>query len=136
MAQNLQGRSVSINEPDYDKPKLFDDLPERINFDPAHLSVLFNTQVGQFITVSITQAFVISGPVVSKSADANSSSVVVRLAGRPGARLIFTKLTRQNSSVKYIGRIISMKNGDSYEIAEENDQYFLKKKGIYEIITE
>jgi hypothetical protein len=135
-AQNVQARSVSINEPDYNKPKLFGDLPERINFDPANLSVLFNTQVGQSVTMSITEVFIISGQVVSKAEDANSSSVVVRLANRPGARLIFTKLTRQNSTVKYIGRIISMKHGDSYEIGAENDQYFLKKKGIYEVITE
>jgi len=136
MAQNVQSRSVPINEPDYNKPKLFGDLPERINFDPAHLSVLFKTQVGQSISVSVTPAFTISGQVVSKAEDANSRSVVVRLANRPGARLIFTKLTSQNNFVKYIGRIISMKHGDSYEIASENDQYFLKKKGIYELMTE
>jgi len=136
IAQNVQSRSVAINEPDYNKPKLFGDLPERINFDPAHLSVLFNTQVGQSISVSITQAFTISGQVVSKAEDVNSSSVVVRLVNRPGARLIFTKLTSQNNSVKYIGRIISMKHRDSYEIASENDHYFLKKKEIYELMTE
>ena len=136
IAQNAQGRSVSINEPDYNKPKLFGDLPEQINFDPTLLSVLFNTQVGQSVTVSLTQAFTISGQVVSKAEDANSTSVVVRLANRPGARLVFTKLTSQKNSVKYIGRIISMKHGDGYEITSENDQYFLKKKGIYELVTE
>ena len=79
IAQNIQNRSVSVNEPHYNKPKLFGDL---------------------------------------------------------GARLIFTKLTDPNNSVKYIGRIISLKHGDSYEIISENDQYYLKKKGIYELMTE
>jgi len=127
---------VSVNEPDYNKPKLFGDLPERINFDPTVLSALLNTQVGQSINLAVTPLFRISGQVVSKSDDQNSTSVVVRLINRPGARLIFTKLTDPNNSVKYIGRIISLKHGDSYEIISENDQYYLKKKGIYELMTE
>jgi len=136
VAQNIHNRSVSVNEPDYNKPKLFGDLPERINFDPTVLSALLNTQVGQSINLAVTPLFRISGQVVSKSDDQNSTSVVVRLINRPGARLIFTKLTDPNNSVKYIGRIISLKHGDSYEIISENDQYYLKKKGIYELMTE
>jgi hypothetical protein len=127
---------VSVNEPDYNKPKLFGDLPERINFDPTVLSALLNTQVGQSINLAVTPMFRISGQVVSKADDQNSTSVVVRLTNRPGARLIFTKLTDPNNSVKYIGRIISLKHVDSYEIVSENDQYYLKKKGIYELMTE
>ena len=125
-----------MNEPHYNKPKLFGDLPERINFDPTVLSALLNTQVGQSINLAVTPVFRISGQVVSKADDQNSTSVVVRLTNRPGARLIFTKLTDPNNSVKYIGRIISLKHGDSYEIISENDQYYLKKKGIYELMTE
>jgi hypothetical protein len=136
IAQNIQNRSVSVNEPDYNKPKLFGDLPERINFDPTVLSALLNTQVGQSITLAITSGFTVSGQVVSKADDQHSTSVVVRLTNRPGARLIFTKLTDPNNSVKYIGRIISLKHGDSYEIISENDQYYLKKKGINDLMTE
>ena len=136
IAQNIQNRSVSVNEPDYNKPKLFGDLPERINFDPIVLSALFNTKVGQSISLAVTTGFTISGQVVSKADDKNSTSAVVRLTNRPGARLIFTKLTDPNNSVKYIGRIISLKHGDSYEITSENDQYYLKKKGINDLMTE
>lgn len=136
MAQNVQNRSVSVNEPDYNKPKLFGDLPDRINFDPTHLSGLLNAQVGQTINLSVTPAFTISGQVVSKADDQNSTTVVVRLTNRVGARLIFTKLTNPNNSIKYIGRIISMKHGDSYEIVSENDRYYLTKKGIYDLVTE
>lgn len=136
VAQSVQNRSVSINEPDYNKPKLFGDLPERINFDPIVLTALLNTKVGQSISLAVTPGFTISGQVVSKADDKNSSSVVVRLTNRPGARLIFTKLTDPNNSIKYIGRIISLKHGDGYEFISENDQYYLKKKGIYDLMTE
>src|SRR5689334_8765145 len=89
VAQHVQTRSVSVNEPEYNKPKLFGDLPERINFDPARLTVIFSTQVGQSISLSVTPAFNISGQVVSKAEDANSTSTVVRLTNRPGASLVF-----------------------------------------------
>jgi len=136
VAQSVQNRSVSVNEPDYNKPKLFGDLPDSINFDPTYFSALFNTQVGQSVTLSDIPGFTISGQVVSKADGQNSASVVVRLANRPGARLIFTKLTGANNSIKYLGRIISLKHGDSYEIVSENDQYYLKKKTINELVTE
>jgi len=136
VAQSVQNRSVSVNEPDYNKPKLFGDLPDSINFDPTYFSALFNTQVGQSVTLSDIPGFTISGQVVSKADGQNSASVVVRLANRPGARLIFTKLTGANNSIKYLGRIISLKHGDSYEIVSENDQYYLKKKAINELVTE
>jgi hypothetical protein len=135
-AQNVERRAVPVNEPDYNKPKLFADLPDRINFDPIHLLALLNTEVGQSINLSVTPDFIISGPVVSKASDQNSASVVMRLTNRPGARLIFTKLTGPNSSVRYIGRIISLKHGDSYEILSENNQYYFKKKGIYDVVSE
>ena len=80
--------------------------------------------------------FRIAGQVVSKADDQNSTSVVVRMTNRPGARLIFTKLTDPNNSVKYIGRIISLKHGDSYEIISENDQYYLKRKEFMNLMTE
>ena len=136
IAQNVQNRSVSINEPGTNKPKLFGDLPDRIDFDPIHLSTLLNTQTGQSVIMSVAPAFTISGQVVSKAEDQSSTSVVVRLTNRPGARLIFTKRTDPNNSVKYIGRIISLKHGDSYEIMSENDHYYFKKKGIHDLVTE
>jgi hypothetical protein len=135
-AQNVQKRSATVNEPDYNKPKLFGDLPDRINFDPGTLSTLLNKEVGQSISLTVIPQFLISGQVVSKASDQNSTSVVLRLTNRPGARLIFTKLTEQNSLVKYIGRIISLKHGDSYEILSENNQYYFKKKGIYDLVAE
>src|SRR5678815_187683 len=78
-AQNVDKRTVSVNEPDYSKPKLFADLPDRINFDPIHLLALFSTEVGQSISLSVTPGFIISGQVVSKANDQNSTSVVMRL---------------------------------------------------------
>jgi hypothetical protein len=133
------GRSstkVPLNEPDYNKPKLFADLPDRVDFDPKSFSNLFALQVGQSADVPISSDFNFSGQVVSRSDDPNSVSVVIRSTNRVGARLVFTKVTNADNTVKYIGRIISLQHGDSYEIVSENNQYYFKKKGLYDLISE
>jgi len=135
-AQGAQNRSIPINEPDNNKPKLFADLPDRLDFNPDNFSSLFKAPVGQSVSIPISSGLNFSGQVVSKSDDPRSNSVVVRLTDRIGARLIFTKVIDENNIVKYIGRIISLKHGDSYEITVENNQYYFKKKGFYDIISE
>jgi hypothetical protein len=135
-AQALPTKRLPLNEPDYTKPKLFADLPDRIDFNPNDLSNLFELQTGQSVNVMISPGFIFVGDLVSKSNDNHSSSVVVRSTNRPGARLVFTRIKGENNSVKYLGRIISFKHGDCYEIVCENDHYYFKKKSIYEVISE
>jgi len=133
---NRTSTKVPINEPDYNKPKLFADLPDRLEFNPDNLSNLFTLQVGQSISVPLSADFNFSGQVVSISDDPKSVSVVVRSTNRVGARLVFTKVTQADNTIKYIGRIISLQHGDSYEIVSENNQYYFKKKGLYDLISE
>ena len=135
-AQNISGKTLPINEPDYDKPKLFADLPDRLDFSPEKISNLFDVQVGQAVTIPIHAGFDFSGQVISISDDSKSKSIVIRSTNRLGARFIFTKITDESNQIKYIGRIISLKHADSYEIISENNQYYFKKKGLYDLMNE
>ena len=135
-AQALPTKKLPLNEPDYAKPKLFADLPDRIDFNPNDFLSLFGLQTGQSVNVTISPNFIFSGNLVSKSNDKRSTSVVIQLTNRMGARLVFTRTTGENNLVKYLGRIISFKHGDCYEIISENDQYYFKKKSIYDVISE
>jgi hypothetical protein len=74
--------------------------------------------------------------VVSTSDDQQALSVVIKCTNRQGARLTLTKVTNPDHSTKYIGRILSLQHGDSYEIVYENNQYFLKKKSLYDLVNE
>lgn len=135
-AQALPTKKLPVNEPDYTKPKLFADLPDRIDFNPNDLLNLFELQPGQSVNVTIGPGFIFAGDLISKSNDNRSSSVVLRLTNRLGARLVFTRIKGENNSVKYLGRIISFKHGDCYEILSENDHYYFKKRSIYDVIAE
>jgi hypothetical protein len=134
-AQNAQ-KSVPLNDPDYNRPKLFSDLPDKINFDPGKFSNLFELQPGQSADIMISPGFNFTGNVISRSVESKVSSVIISSTSRPGARIIFTKVTGENNSIRYAGRIISMKHSDSYEIVSENNQYYFKKKGIYDLMSE
>src|SRR5215212_3361569 len=125
-------QTIPINEPDYNKPKLFQDLPERIEFNPSNLLGLFQLQIGQSATIPLTANFNLIGQVVSTANDHDAISVVIRSTNRPGATLTFTKIKDSENNIKYIGRIISLQHGDSYEIIYENNQYSFKKKGLYD----
>ena len=133
---SAQNKTVPINEPDYNKPKLFADLPDRINFNPASLTNLFNLQVGQTVNIPLTSNFSLAGIVVSTANNDNATSVVIKSTNRVGARLTFTRVVNDDKTIKYIGRIISLQHGDTYEIAYENNQYYFQKKGLYDLVNE
>jgi len=127
---------LPLNEPDNNKPKLFADLPDQIQFNPSNLSNLFQLKVGASVNIPICTEFTFTGQVVSTAQEANSSSVVIRSNNRVGARLVFTRVTDEDNTATYIGRIISLQHGDSYEIVSENNQYYFKKKGLYDLMNE
>src|ERR1700716_1149585 len=121
-----QNDKAPINEPDYNKPKLFSDLPQKVSINPANYSFLLQYQVGQSVSIPVFGGINFQGVVVSTSdaSDLNIKTVVIKLINRQDARLTFTQLKNADNSVKYIGRIISLKHGDSFEIAYENGQYY------------
>ncbi len=131
-----QSRTVPINEPDYSKPNLFNDLPRRMKLQTTALENLFALPVGSFIKTAIASDFIFQGTIVSKAAEAGVQSVIVKSTNRAGATLTFTKVKKDDGSFSYLGRIMSLKNGDAYEIVSEDGKYVLEKKGLYDLVSE
>jgi hypothetical protein len=133
-----QEHKLPVNEPDYNKPKLFADLPQKMNLHLAALENLFQLQVGSTVTLQVTDALVFEGTIVSKSdaQEAGVKSIVIRSTNRQGATFTFTKTNGTSGTPSYIGRIMSRNNSDAYEIAMEKGQYVLQKKNLYDMISE
>lgn len=133
-----QEHKIPLNEPDYGKPKLFSDLPQKMIMDVSGMEPLFRYPVGTMVSVQATPDLLLQGVVVSTSDASNASmkSVVIRVTNRPGAIFTYTRTTRAEGGVAYIGRMMSRNNGDAYEVAMENGTYILQKKNLYDLISE
>ncbi len=125
-----------VNEPDYHKPRLFADLPERMDLSISVMATLLDMPLGTSIATRATNKFPFNGTVVSRAQDKTAKSVVVRLSNRYGATLTFTRINNADGTLSYLGRIISLKHGDAYDIVQEAGQLILQKKGLYDLISE
>ncbi|HEX8313626.1 MAG TPA: hypothetical protein VF609_01455, partial [Flavisolibacter sp.] len=101
-----QGTPLPVNEPDHNKPKIFADLPERLNLKTADLEAALKLPVGASINAAIANGFTLTGTIISKSnpRDASVKSIVIKSAARKDATFTFTRITRQDGSISYIGR--------------------------------
>ena len=127
---------IQVKEPDYNKPHLFDDLPQKMKLRVSDFANLLNLPVGASVKTFLADNFHFKGVVVSASGDETVKSVVIRSTDRIGATLTVTKTYKEDGTARYLGRILSLKNGDAFEIVKENDQYVMQKKNLYDIISE
>lgn len=131
-----QEQKIPINQPNYNQPRLFDDVPQKVDIKVSDIETLFNFSVGTFVTAKFSKTFYLQGTVVSKSDNASVKSVVIKAVNRRGAVFTFTQITDKDGSVVYRGRILSKDNGDAFELVQENGNYFLQKKNYHELVTE
>jgi hypothetical protein len=126
-----------IQEPDNNKPTLFADVAAKFAVDINALETLLEVPVGQNVDAFLTRNFILKGVVVSKSdpSDLTVRSVVIRSSNRNGATMTFTKLRDENGAAIYIGRIVSYKNRDAFELNKEENGYVLVKKNLYDLIS-
>jgi hypothetical protein len=128
--------SIYLKDPDYNKPHLFDDLPQKMKLRMTDLEGLLNLSVGASVKVFLADNFQFKGTIVSSAKGSETvRSVVVRSSDRKGATLTVTQ-TLKDGIFKYLGRIISLENGDAFDIVKENNEYVLEKKNLYDIISE
>lgn len=130
--------NLPLTEPDYNKPKLFDDLPSKFPLDIKLVETFLDLPVGQTLAVPLTKGLRYQGVIVSKSdaTDPNLKSIVVKSTNRGGSVFTFTRLRNEDGSYTYLGRILSHKHGDAFEIEFENGQYILNKKQLYDLFNE
>jgi hypothetical protein len=127
---------IPINQPDYNKARLFQEVPQKINLKVSDMESLFDFSVGTSVTAKFSKDFYLQGTIVSKSNDHSVKAVIMKATNKQGAVFTFTKITKQDGSSIYKGRILSKNNSDAFEIVKENDQYILQKKNYYEIVSE
>ena len=127
-----------VREPDMNRPTLFQNLPNKISCRISDLSPLLESEIGKPVSYPFTDNLNFQGVVssVASKFDNTLLSVVIRSTNFPGAALSFSRITKDDGTVAYVGRIISFQHGDAYEINLENGQYYFIKKGFYDLVNE
>ena len=133
-----QNPAVPLNEPNYNKPKLFSDLPERLNLSLTELESLLDLSVGAQVKTIVAPGLPLAGTVVSKSnpSDASVKTIVIRISTRQGATFTFSRIKKQDGTFSYTGRMMGKGAGDALEIVKEGAGYIIRKKGFYDLVNE
>jgi hypothetical protein len=138
ICQQSNAQTPPVREPDMNRPSLFQNLPDKISCRINDLSSLLELEIGKPVSFSFANNLNFQGVVssVASKFDNTLQSVVIRSTNFPGAALSFSKITKEDRTISYVGRIISFQHGDAYEISLENGQYYFIKKGFYDLINE
>jgi hypothetical protein len=134
-----QNKPVPINEPDLSKPRLFSNLPEKIQVNIADLDRLFGSQQGRPAPVNLSLGInaQLEGTVTSISSVTDDlQTVIVRSTNYNGANLTVSRRQLPDGSFSYTGRIVSFKHGDLYELQQQQGTWMLVKKNYYDLVNE
>ena len=135
---STNAQTPPVREPDMNRPSLFQNLPEKISCRINDLSALLESEIGRNISFLFAGNLSFEGVIssVATKFDNTLQSIVVRSTNFPGAALSFSRITKEDGTFSYVGRILSFQHGDAYEISQENGQYFFVKKGFYDLVNE
>ncbi len=111
------------------KPAIFKSFPDKISCSITELSKVFSTSVNQNINLPFSDDFLISGVVTTNVIRyANLQSVVIKSPLFGDAVFTISKISKADNSVEYVGRIISNKYSDGYELKkDQRNNYQLVK---------
>jgi hypothetical protein len=132
--------ALRSSDPNSNKPKLFQSLPENISVSVDNLNNLVNTPVGNSVSVNLSDAtkFQFEGQVVSSSTkeDNNIQTVVIRSTNYNGARLTLSRITNADGTITYSGRVLSFQHGDLLELKNQNGHFILVKRKFNDLVNE
>ena len=135
-----QDQRIPLNEPNLNKPKLFQNLPEKIVVDASTLEGAFDLAKGSAASINIGGGLLLQGNVLSKTNATDdviqNNTVIISLANYPGANFTLTKINNADGTIGYVGRIISFQHGDLLELQNQKGNWVLVKRNFYDLINE
>ena len=129
---------VLPKEPNHKRPKLFQDIPDRVPVTASALLPLLNLRSGQPASVSLSDKFIFKGTIISTASKYNNTikSIVLKSTDRAGANLTISQITNPDGSISYRGRIVSFQHGDCFELKTEKGQYILVKRNFEDMVND
>jgi hypothetical protein len=141
LCATAQTQKYVINEPNYNKPRLFDNLPAEIPVSMDNLNELISAKAGASINTNLSsdaRTARFEGKVVSsvRKYDDKVQTVLIKSTNYNGATLYISKVTTVDGTEKYNGRLMSFQHGDLYVLQQKDGGFVLVKKNFYELVNE
>lgn len=132
-----------LNEPDLNKPRLFDNLPDVIPVSIDNLNGLVNSKTGVTVNNTFSNNLTtvpvsFEGKVVSSVSkyDDRVQTVMIKSTNFNGASLYISRVVTEDGTIKYNGRLMSFQHGDLYVLEQKDSGFVLVKKNFYDVINE
>lgn len=139
---SAQTQKFVLNEPNYNKPHSFDNLPGTIPVSVDNLNSLVNSKTGVTINTFLSsdaKTAPFEGKVVSAISkyDDKVQTVVIKSADYNGATLYISRVMKEDGTIKYNGRLMTdFQHGDLFVLQQKDGGFALVKKGFYDVINE
>jgi hypothetical protein len=120
------------------KPKVFGNLPSSITISESLLQSFFSLSPSQEITLDFGSSFTFPCKVLSKQAKFNNlQTVIVKSPSFGNAIFQVSRITNDDNSISYVGRIMNEKAFDGFAIKKSSDgTYKLEKFETGNILDE
>lgn len=120
-----------------EKPSLFGSLPKQFNITNVWIENLFAGPDTGWVNIPLPDNNFFQGRIMEKvQLNPHVVSINVKSSNYDGALLSISKITYDDLTVKYTGRIISIKYGDLFILTQENNTFLFTKKKLSTVITE
>jgi len=130
---------IPLNEPNNNKPRLFNNLPEKIAVKTADLESMFQQSESKTIALRVQDGKVpaFRGEVLEDVTKYEGAlrSIVIRSADYSNATICISAV-KQEGGIVYTGRITSLQHGDVLELKKIDDSYYFVKRDYYKLINE
>jgi hypothetical protein len=128
---------LPITEPDYQKPKLFNNLPSVLPLNVGQVNAALNKTEGAEVVIQLADQLTIQGVIISSSEKKNNhqKSIVIKCANWPGTYLTLSSNDKNNDLILN-GRLLSRQYGDAFEVEQKNGNYYLQKINLYDLLSE
>ena len=141
ISSSIRAQQVSLfREPDKNLPKIFQQLPDTLIFQPEKFIELLERKIGEQVQLSISNdaRMQMNGQLVSSVSkyDDQIQSVVFRTDTEEPMLIIISKIRSEKGDLTYRGYIRGKSSADLYVLTNVKDGWRWVKKSFYDVINE
>jgi hypothetical protein len=123
------------SQENFSKPSLFSRFPDKAECSMTSLRALFSNSTQ--VVLTLDNEIVIRGEIINRvSQNLAVQSVNIRLTDFPGALCTVSRISLGDGSVRFSGRILSVRHKDAMLLLQDKGTYYFIKTTQHLVMTE